>query len=787
MTVLAQRALVQLAASDALGALATLAAARDGADYAVLGMAHLQAEHWDAAYAALRQARERGDGSPVTQLNLALAEDRVGLDGRARMRALARHCPDWDEPLLRLAESLRRAGEATLASAEYERALERNPNRTEALLGLGVLSLTGGDPGRAQVLLLRCCGIAPRIAEAWDALGIALLATGDAALAESAFAEAYRLRPGSITIALRRVEASCAADSSEAELARLEVATHHDPLDVPLLTARGVLLDRLGRSEEAADILETAALLAPDAPVPAAALAHSLLHAARFMPAVPALGRAAALAPDDVSLANDHAAALNRVHRYREGQEILERLLSEHGEQPALLCNLCNSLVSLGMQREGVDMARRATLLAPELHLGWRTLASALSYCDGVSAVDVLAAARMAGTTLPRPALADAGAPPSEPDGADPRRLRVGLLSPNLRTHPVGWLTLAAFEALDPLGFELVRFGQAPSEDPVSRRFRAIAPESHRVTGRPAAATAATIRAAGIDVLIDLGGWGDQGTLPVCALRPAPVQIKWVGGQSHSTGLAEIDWFISDRWETPPGADALYAERLWRMPDGYVCYSAPPNAPEVAPLPADACGAVTFGCFNNLAKITPATIAAWARVLARVPGARLLLKTHQFNDPIVSDRIRAAFAAHGIDAARIETRGSSSLRGQLAQHGDVDIVLDPFPYSGGLTTCEALWMGVPVVTLPGGTFASRHSTSHLSNIGLPDWVAGDTDAYVEIAVSRAADLPALRRLRAELRPRLQASPLCDAPRFAANLGAALRQTWRQRAAVLPRP
>jgi predicted O-linked N-acetylglucosamine transferase (SPINDLY family) len=189
---------------------------------------------------------------------------------------------------------------------------------------------------------------------------------------------------------------------------------------------------------------------------------------------------------------------------------------------------------------------------------------------------------------------------------------------------------------------------------------------------------------------------------------------------------------------------------------------------------------VTFGCFNNLAKITPATVAAWARVLARVPDSRLLLKTHQFSDPVTSARMRAAFAACGVDPARIETRGSSSLRAQLAQHADIDIVLDPFPYSGGLTTCEALWMGVPVVTMPGESFASRHSASHLSNVGLPEWIAGDVDEYVDIAADRAADLPGLRRLRAELRPRMRASPLCDAPRFAANLAAALRFAWQQR-------
>ncbi len=788
MTALAHRALEQLAASDSEGALATLAAPISASEYAVLGMAHLQGARWEAAHAALRQARDLGDDSAVTQLNLALAEDRLGLNGRARMRVLARLCPEWDEPTLRLADSFRRTGEHALAAAEYERTLERNPNRPEALLSLAVLTLARGEPERAQVLLLRCCGVAPRMAEVWDTLGMALLATNDATVAESAFGQAQRLRPDDIAIAVRRVEASVVAGSTAGELARLEVATENDPLDVAQLTARGVLLDRLGRSDEAADILETAVLLAPEAPLPAAGLANSLLHLGRFNQAVPALRRAAELSPDDLSLQSDYAASLNRNHRYREGQEILERLLTEHGEQPAVLCNLCNSLVSLGMQREGVAMARRATELFPEVHLTWRTLSAALAYCEGVSAEEVLHACRQTSATLPRPPLMATSPMQTGPIAAgafegEPRRLRVGLLSPNLRTHPVGWLTVAAFEALDPARFDLVCFAQAPSDDAVSRRFRAASSAWHRVIGQSHTAIATTVRDAGMDILIDLGGWGDQGALPACGLRPAPVQIKWVGGQFHSTGLTEMDWFLTDRWETPDGFEHLYSERLLRLPDGYVCYSAPPNAPDVGPLPADSGGGVTFGCFNNLAKITPPTIAAWAAVLRRVPGSRLVLKTHQFTDPATCERVRARFVPHGVDAARIETRGSSTLRSQMLQHGDIDIVLDPFPYAGGLTTCEALWMGVPVVTLPGQSFAARHSASHLSNVGLPEWIAPDADAYVEIAVARARDLASLRRLRADLRPRLRASPLCDAPRFAAGLTAALHHAWGQRPAA----
>jgi predicted O-linked N-acetylglucosamine transferase (SPINDLY family) len=187
---------------------------------------------------------------------------------------------------------------------------------------------------------------------------------------------------------------------------------------------------------------------------------------------------------------------------------------------------------------------------------------------------------------------------------------------------------------------------------------------------------------------------------------------------------------------------------------------------------------VTFGCFNNLAKITARVIAAWAGILLRVPHSRLLLKTHQLSDAATAARIQHVFAEHGVDPDRLELQGSSPHRAFLEQYNQIDLVLDPFPYSGGLTTCEALWMGVPTVTLPGDTFASRHSASHMSNAGLPDWIASGVDSYAAIAVARTQDLQALAPLRAGLRARVKASPLCDAPRFGRALGAALRTAWR---------
>ena len=226
-------------------------------------------------------------------------------------------------------------------------------------------------------------------------------------------------------------------------------------------------------------------------------------------------------------------------------------------------------------------------------------------------------------------------------------------------------------------------------------RYHTLARSWENVSPLDDEALARRARELGIDILIDLGGHGDAGRMVACARRLAPVQIKWVGMQNHSSGLAEMDWFLTDRWETPPALEPVYSERMLRMPDGYVCYSPPPQAPDVVPPPMLRNGFVTFCCFNNTAKITLRAIAACeARFLHAMPRSRLILKTHQLGDVPAAARFHELFGRFGIDPSRkSKCAASSPHRLFLATYNEIDIVLDPFPYSGGLTTCEALWMG----------------------------------------------------------------------------------------------
>ena len=739
------------------------------------GVDLLAAGRFHDALHPLRLALSLGDTDPATLLNLAIAEDRAGDRDRGRrlMQQVAVRLPDWDEPLLRLAESFRADGDMNIAEEAYRQVLLVNPDRPEALIALGGLLLMRGQAEAARDMLTRCCRVAADNGEAWNTLGLALRATGAAESALTAFVAAQGLRPDCLGDVLNGVEVTLDANAGDAELARLSIACDLNPLNPVMQIGRGMLLERLGRRSEAIDALEAATELAPDELVPLRLLGGVLARSSRVRQAEQVLRRVSGLDPDNPQVRNDHAAVLMRLHQHAEARTILQGILDRHGPHTSILCNLANATACVGEQEEAVELARRAIALDPEAALPRRALCNTLPYCDGTTGAELLSAMRDCSAALPRepqPALVNS----PDPD----RPLVIGLLSGTLRSHPVGWLTVAGIETLHPQQFRVVCLTQntAP-EDPIARRYRAAARHWIEIDSLSDKALTARAREQGIDILIDLGGYGDAARMPACANRLAPVQIKWVGMQAHSSGLAEMDWFLTDRWETPDGFERFYSEKLLRMPDGYICYSPPPHAPDVVTLPALANGYVTFGCYNNLAKITPRVIETWAEILRRIPNARMILKTHQLSDGSTADGFLADFAALGITGDRIELRGSSGHRAFMGEYGHVDIVLDPFPYSGGLTTCEALWMGVPTITLPGEIFASRHSASHMSNAGLADWVTLSVEDYIDMAVARTLDFDTLAALRAGLRDRVRRSPLCDAPRFGRNLGAALRHAW----------
>ena len=418
------------------------------------------------------------------------------------------------------------------------------------------------------------------------------------------------------------------------------------------------------------------------------------------------------------------------------------------------------------------DFALRSNRLLAENYRVGRTPDTMRSMAEAFGA---LAAAR-----VPHP-LAD------RPPGPASGPIRVGLVSGDLRNHPVGYFLEGFLDKVDPARITFLAFPTDNAEDELTARIRPRFAIWQPIAGLDDEAAARSIRASDVQVLLDLSGHTAGNRLPVFAWRPAPVQAAWLG-YFATTGLAEIDYVIADPQVSPPGSSGEFVERTWPLPEIYYCFSIPAVAVEVSPLPARTSGSVTFGCFNTLAKINDAVIAAWARLLHAVPDSRLMLKAPPLGDEAVSSALRARFASHGLAGERLLLERASSRAEYLRAYHRVDVALDPFPFPGGTTTFEALWMGVPVLTRKGDRFLSRVGETIMRNAGLADWIAEDEDDYVARAVRLTSDLDRLARLRGGLRAQALASPLFDSDRFARHFEAAMSGMWaRWLASASPPP
>ena len=448
----------------------------------------------------------------------------------------------------------------------------------------------------------------------------------------------------------------------------------------------------------------------------------------------------------------------------------------------------------LGESREGIAALRRATGLAPDYDdprvylktpfrregaaLGQSSLLFALSYNVLCTPAQLLDEHREWDRRFGGPGRAAryTHVPPMLDDvrGVD-RPLRIGYVSPDLRRHAVSYFFEPLLIAHDRGQVEVYCYAEVGKEDEVTDRLKAQADHWRTTVGHSDAEVARQIFDDGIDILVDLAGHTANNRLQVFTYKPAPIQVSYLG-YCTTTGLEAMDYWITDAVVTPEDTVERTTETILRLPRCWLCYRPDPAAPAVVPRPKT--GPVTFGSFNQYSKISDDVVRLWSQVLEEVPHARLLLKAWPFSDKQVCASLRERFARHGVDGARIELRGVTR-QGYLAEYGEVDIALDPFPHTGGATTTDALWMGAPVVTLAGERMIERQGVSLLSTVGLDDLIATDHADYVAKAVALAQNPERRTKLRAELRDRMAASELCDGRGLAAALEAAYRGMWER--------
>tara|TARA_B100000427_G_scaffold328481_1_gene341683 strand:+ start:58 stop:2016 length:1959 start_codon:yes stop_codon:yes gene_type:complete len=536
----------------------------------------------------------------------------------------------------------------------------------------------------------------------------------------------------------------------------------------------GIVQHTRGQLEEAVSFFEKAIELQPDYGDSYSNIAHSLGELGRLEEALGHCNKAIELKPELAGAYNNRGFILRKLGRSRDAVLSYDRAIELAPGFVDAYSNRGNSLADLGDLEEALRNYEKAIELKPDFPIAYSNLLFTISQIRIRSDEENIKRAKEFGEVVGRTARTFTSF--NCPKEAD--RLRVGFVSGDLRNHPVGYWTEGFLAEIDNSKIELIAYPTLPNEDELTRRLRSFFSKWQPVYGQDDEAVAKMIHDDHIHVLFDMSGHTQYNRLPVFAWKPAPVQVSWLG-YFATTGLNEMDYILGDPYVTPKSEEGHFVENIWPMPESYVCFTPPDVDIEVNELPAISSESITFGCFNNLIKINDEVVSVWSRILKELPGSRMFLKTKTLNSEEECRKIKERFLNHGVESGRLILEGESPRSGLLAAYQRVDIALDPFPYPGGTTSAESVWMGVPVLTLRGKNFLSHVGESITTNAGLPDWVAIDEEDYVRKAIDFASDLDALSSLRSGLRAKLLTSPLYDTKRFARYFETAVRDMWKK--------
>jgi len=679
---------------------------------------------------------------------------------------------------MQMATRHHQAGRLDEAEALYRRVLLEQPDQPDALHLLGIILSQRGQHEAALELLRKAVMIQPRSADFQSNLGIVLASLGRTQEAIEAFERALRLRPGHAQAQTNLGSALRAAGRVDEAIEVLGKAAAVQPGNAAAWHSLGDLLRLRGRLPEAVQAFEKELAAAPNNEEAYNFLGVTLAAMGKAAEAGEAFGKALALRPDYADAHNNLAGVLAAGGQVEQAIAEYRQAIELRPNFPGAYSNLGNLLKDCNRLEEALDLFRRAVQLDPDLAQAHDNLLFALFVHPTMPPREIFLqhgqwngqhAAPLAGQIQKH-----------DNDPSPDRRLRIGYVSPDFREHSVAFFVEDLLACHDPAQVEIFCYAELSKPDQATARFQQLAHQWRWTTGQSDAHVAELIRQDRIDILVDLAGHTADNRLLVFARKPSPVQVTYCG-YPGTTGLTTMDYRLTDAYADPPGQTEQYhTEQLVRLPRTFLCFRPSANAPPVGPLAALANGHITFGSFNHVAKITDPTVALWSQILRQVPGSRLLLKSPGLGDAAPRQQLLDRFAAQGVGPERLEMHARiPSLGSHLELYHRVDIALDPFPYHGTTTTCEALWMGVPVVSLAGQHHASRVGVSLLSNVGLPQLIAVDPQGYVRIVVNLANDLPRLVELRIGLRDRVAKSPLLDAPGFARDVEAAYREMWRR--------
>jgi len=611
----------------------------------------------------------------------------------------------------------------------------------QELVDRGIAAEISGTRAKALQHYRQAIEADPLFAPAHMNLGIALQAEGDLGAAIASHQRAIALDPGH------------AAANYNLALAHLEA----------------------GEAGQAEAAFRSALQIRSEFPEAWVGLADALQTLDRDTEALAALNTAIAQRDDYIGARLNAGVLLQKMQRLSEAEAGYRHALEMKPDDPMVHNNLGIALQAFGRWSEAAASFRRALELEPDYHEAHSNLVFALDFLESCGTREhqeqrsrwyAQHGLRYAGAIQPHDNLPDSG-----------RRLRIGYVSADFRRHSACYVFGPVLQCHDRAAFEVVCYSGVRHEDEITQGLRGAVDEWRTTLRMSDEALAERIRRDRIDILVDLSGHTEGSRLLVFARKPAPVQVTaW--GHATGTGVKTIDYLFSDPVLVPQEERSLFAEEVIDLPCS-LCYAPPQYLPEVSGLPALGGTPLTFGCINRAEKISDRAIAAWSRILGEVPSSQLLVKHVGLRDPWVREHLLKRLHAVGIGAERVRLIGFTPHAEHLKVYHEVDLGLDPFPQNGGVSTAEALWMGVPVVALNGTTLSGRIAASMLTALDMQDWIAGSDEEYVRIAVEAARDLPRLARTRAFLRPRLAASDFGDVQRYTRAVEAAYRQMWRR--------
>ncbi|MDQ7787567.1 MAG: tetratricopeptide repeat protein [Thermodesulfovibrionales bacterium] len=685
--------------------------------------------------------------------------------------------PDHADALHLLGMIYSEAGEYDQAITYIKKALQSDQNFAEAFNNLGNIFQKTKFFDEAIGSYQKAIGLNPNLSETYFNLGIVLQDKGKIDEAIDSYRKVTELKPdhfgayNNLGLALQQ------QGKLDKAIACYQKALQINPQFADAYNNLGNAYKNKGQRDDAKSSYQKAITLNPNFAEAFNNLGILMKEEGYLDDAITSYQKALGIKADYVEAYNNMGAAYHAKGHLGQAISCYQKAMEIDAHYVPVYNNLGNALKDAGNLHEAERYFRRTLEIQSDYNVGYSNILFTMTYDDKNNPKTVFSEHIKFAEQFERPLIAHRF--PHLNESVSDRRLRVGYVSPDFRTHSVGYFIEPVLSAHTHTNFEIFCYADVVNPDEVTKRIQGYTDHWLSIVGKPDEDVAELIREHRIDILVDLTGHTGHNRMLLFARKPAPIQVSWIGYPA-TTGLSAIDYKIVDTYTDPPGlTDHFYTEELIRMPECFLCYLPPAECPDkIADPPVLSAGHICFGSFNNFSKISAKTVEMWAQILQAVPDASLLLKAKCFADEQTRQHAKKLFSLRNIDIGRIEfLPWEPSSLPHLSLYNRIDIALDTFPYNGTTTTCEALWMGVPVITLAGNTHASRVGVSLLSNVGLPELIAKTEYEYSEIALNLSHDIRKLNLLRNTLRNMMASSPLMDSKKFIQYLEKSYHDIW----------